>query len=1048
MKNDRADAAIQFDVFISYKHEDKEFAAKLQKTLSRYKPPAGIDAPRRTFKVFLDESDMAGVEYFDAVDKALRGSAKLIVICSPEARNSDYINDEIQRFVKYKDAKSIIPVIIRGIPNNEATEDNQDKRAFPSALCDALKMPLAVDYRDYNRKTDKLNSGKYKNEWYKLLTDILNAKRVDIEQREQKRLRQRLIVAILLASVVIISLSVLAAVAWIQKREAQHQRDIAISQLMVIDGIESLKTQPDRSLLLAVAAARINPSSNSRDLLMKSVLNKDRLERYLTTGSQPWIAAAVSKDAGYILSATVDSQIELHKTNGQKPTHKTIANIPGVTTVAIAPNNAIAAIGTTDGDVQIWGLESARLIKTLKGKSIQRISGLAFSLDSRRLIVGAAYTNTFLWDVEEGIQLAQLDQHISGPQAFAFQRNNRLLATGAENGRVVLWNFEDELSYFVLEDPNNSHSGFIYALAFSPDGKSLVSAGTDRKVLMWDLESRKVRKVVFNKGKGDTTKAIRFDSEGKRLAIASESGTIMILGLDLYSQKITLDASPIEPTDIAFSRDGIKVVVAGVGNYAMVFKISDTERFAKAIVTNGGNIGPMIFSQDGNMIATLDCAKYDPDWLSCIGREINIWDTKNLNKVCPPIDLKTAPRALYFTKNGSQLIIVDNNKHVTIRDIKTDRVSAVFKPPEPEPVPNRIQGNQILRGSLYQRAVFEEPFLARVIPAMGAVPEMEVPGECTLYNTRIGPLAFRADGEMFVYAGSGCIFVWKMTSGWSTEPVMRNVKGIRALSLSADGERLAIVKDDGSSIVRSLKRNGLQYYQQISVKGITINRVAFSPDGERLAIVKNDGSFIVRSLKPDGPQYYQQISVKGITINRVAFSPDGTLLAIAGKGQIPSDEEGFLKRFDESGFLSVWDVSKEPVVYAQSSAYPTPISSMAFSRDGKTIAVGYCNKPGSWFCPGGVISLWDVSSKKHLGLSLPAHHDDVYNLVFSPRSNLLFSRSSRKSSVSGDDRILVWDLSVSHWIKMACLIANRNFNSDERDQFFVDIYGQPCENLH
>ncbi len=1004
MKKNRVDATIQFDVFISYKHEDKEFAARLQKTLSRYKPPVGIDAPRRTFKVFLDESDMAGVEYYDAIDKALRGSAKLIVICSPEARNSDYINDEIQRFINYKDAKSIIPVIIRGIPNNEATEDNQDKQAFPSALCDALKMPLAVDYRGYNGKTNKLNSGKYKNEWYKLLADILNAEREDIEQREQKRFRQRLIVATSLASVVIISLSVLAAVAWIQKREAQHQRNIAISQLMVIDGKESLETRPDRSLLLAVAATRINPSPNARDLLMKSVLSKDRLERYLTTGSQPWIAAAVSIDAGYVLSATEDSKIELYKTNGQTSARKIIANIPGVTTVAIAPDNTRAAIGTIEGDVQIWDLESARHIKSFKGKSTQRISGLQFSPDSRRLIVGAAFTNNFLWDVETGIQLAQLDQHKSGPQALAFHKHNYLMATGAENGQVVLWNFKDTLSHLVLEDPRNSHSGFIYALAFSPDGKNLVSAGADRKILMWDLETRKVNRVVLTKNNGDTTKAIGFDSEGKRIAIASESGIITILGSGFYPEKITLDASPIEPTDIAFSEDGTKLVVAGVGNNAMVFKISGTERFAVSLNTNGGTFGSMIFSQDGNKIATLDCKEYDPIMLFCKGgREINIRDIKNPNQSRLRIELETYPRGISFVKNSSQLVIVDNNKHVTIRDIKTGRVLTVSKPPEPETSPNNMQGNQFLRGGLYQYASCEEPVFGMIMPVMGVGPGMEVPRECTLNNTSIDSLAFRVDGEMFVFAGSGCIFVWDMASGWSTEPVLRNVKGIRTLSLSTDGKRLAIGKDDGS--------------------------------------------FIVQSLKPDAPQYHQQISVQGISINGLAFSPDGTLLAIAGEGQVPSDEEHFIQRYDESGFLSVWEVTKEPVLYAQSSAYPTSIRTMAFSWDGKTIAVGYCNKIAGWFCRGGAIGLWDVSAKRPLGLSIPAHPDSVVSLIFKPKSELLISRSNRRSLMGGDDRILFWDLSTKYWMKMACSIANRNFNSDERDQFFVDIYGQPCENF-
>ena len=993
----------QFDVFISYKHEDMAFAARIHKRLSRYKPPAGIVPHRRMLKVFRDESDMAGVEYFASIDKALRGSAKLLVICSPSARGSEYINDEIHRFVSYRDANNIIPVIIRGVPNNEAAEKESDERAFPDALCETLEMPLAVDYRDYDVQNVKLNRGRYKNEWFKLLANILDVKREEIEQREEKRFRQRLAIATALVSGVIIILSVLAAVAWIQKREAQHQRNIAISQLMLIDGKESLNTRPDRSLLLSVAATRINPSSNARDLLMTSVLHKNRLERYLTTGGRPWVASTVSDHAGYVFSATKDSRLELHRTNDPASSHTVIGETAGVTAVALAPSNSIAAVGTLDGDVQIWDLAGAKQIHLLKGKINRPISELAFSPDSHRLIVGAAYTDTYLWDVETGSRLAQLDQHKSGPQAMVFHNNGSLMATGAENGRVIVWRFDAAISHFALEDPRNSHSGFIYALAFSPDGKCLVSAGADRKILLWDLETRKVKRTLLNKENGETTTALRFDPQGNRLAIASENGIITILKLDGYAKKTILDASPIKPTDIAFSEDGDQLVVTGIGTNAMRFDLSDTPRFALPLKTNGRGLGPMVFSQDGRRIATLDCKAIDPTSLSCTGQEISVWEIDEPHPVAPPVELATYPRAFCFTKDGDQLVIVEPNKQVTIRDIETGRVVSVSTPPQPPPPPDTAMGGSADHGRIFRRVAFEVPVAGRIRPVMGVGPGMSVSRECSLTDARIGPNAFSADGQRFAFAGAGCIFLWNMDSGWSAEPVLRHINRIRSLGLSKNGAHLAIGK--------------------------------------------SDGGFIVQHLTPDGPHYAQQIAGRGITINAMSFNPEGTMLAVVGGGAVPSDEEHFIQRFEESGFLSVWQIVGEPILYARSAGFPSAVNAVAFNRDGKTIAVGHCHRRVGWFCQGGAIELWDVPSRKPLGLAIPAHRDDVYHLLFSPKNDLLISRSRPKGIIGGDERILSWDLSTSHWMKTACAIANRDFTSEESEDYFVDIYGQPCEGL-
>jgi hypothetical protein len=181
-----AHSAPEFDVFISYSRKDKDFCALLERSLRAYKPPGGLDLARR-LSVFLDTSDLVGADYFLSIDGYLRGARKLIVICSPHARSSDYVKDEIRRFVDARGTDNIIPIIIAGLPNNEAKPDGEAAMGFPDALCSALKMPLAIDYRGFDVKKNKLDRGAYARSWYTLIASILGRSREQIEERERKR---------------------------------------------------------------------------------------------------------------------------------------------------------------------------------------------------------------------------------------------------------------------------------------------------------------------------------------------------------------------------------------------------------------------------------------------------------------------------------------------------------------------------------------------------------------------------------------------------------------------------------------------------------------------------------------------------------------------------------------------------------------------------------------------------------------------------------------------------------------------------------------------
>jgi hypothetical protein len=89
-----------FDAFISYSRADQLFANRLKTALESYKAPKGLGLPERHLKIFRDQSDFTGVDYFTSIGKHLAESRSLIPVCSPNARRSQYVDDEIRRFVQ------------------------------------------------------------------------------------------------------------------------------------------------------------------------------------------------------------------------------------------------------------------------------------------------------------------------------------------------------------------------------------------------------------------------------------------------------------------------------------------------------------------------------------------------------------------------------------------------------------------------------------------------------------------------------------------------------------------------------------------------------------------------------------------------------------------------------------------------------------------------------------------------------------------------------------------------------------------------------------
>ena len=199
--------------FISYSHADAKWGDWLHAALETYRVPARLvrnatpegAVPKRVFPVFRDREELASSSSLgENIENALRLSRALIVICSPRAAASRWVNEEIKLYKSMGREGRVFCLIVDGEPN--APADSGLLECFPKAvlvrlnekgeLSDEPAEPIAADARE--GKDGKRNA------LLKLIAGIVAVPYDELRQRERQReLRRRVRLATSLTAAVV-----------------------------------------------------------------------------------------------------------------------------------------------------------------------------------------------------------------------------------------------------------------------------------------------------------------------------------------------------------------------------------------------------------------------------------------------------------------------------------------------------------------------------------------------------------------------------------------------------------------------------------------------------------------------------------------------------------------------------------------------------------------------------------------------------------------------------------------------------------------------------
>ncbi len=241
--------------FLSYSHTDRAWADRLHRGLETYAVPGRLvgrgtrmgPAPRRFQPVFRDRAELtADADLRARVRDALEQSAFLIVICSPAAARSPWVEDEIVRFKILHGEAPVLAIIVAGAPRASSVPGREDQECFPPAL----RVRVAPDGALTGERADPIaadvrpgGDGR-RLAMLKLLARMLDVGLDDLVQRDLQRRQGRLAALAGVSMAGAVAMGGLAAFALISRDEARSQRSQAEGLVAFMLGDLRKKLEP------------------------------------------------------------------------------------------------------------------------------------------------------------------------------------------------------------------------------------------------------------------------------------------------------------------------------------------------------------------------------------------------------------------------------------------------------------------------------------------------------------------------------------------------------------------------------------------------------------------------------------------------------------------------------------------------------------------------------------------------------------------------------------------------------------------------------------
>lgn len=501
------------------------------------------------------------------------------------------------------------------------------------------------------------------------------------------------------------------------------------------------------------------------------------------------------------------------------------------------------------------------------------VNDVAFSPDGKSLVSVGYDQRVRIWNVADGASAGELLGHTNEVAAVAFSPDGRWVATASGQPRagfgsdqytryaepsgitneVILWDWPTRTAIHRLA----AHKDGALAVAFSPDGTTLATAGMDETIRLWDVAGDQ------RKASAETIIAwvfsVAFSPNGKQLAAAGYGPWVALLNFETDRMQHSHAAQPFV-FSVAYSSDGRTLATAGSDR---LIKLLDPVAGSVRTVLRGhaNSVWRAAFAPDAPLLASAG-------WDGVIG----LWDTENTADYSQVANSRDHTLFIDHSPDG-RLFAVGTQTGVNVWDAQSLRRVATLPLP-----PSKARSANPVR-------FFPDGSALVSAGSDGLLRVWDTAGWRERFSVETGQkcwtVACASDGKSFVTGSrrAGEITVWDAATGERVHAFPSPLDHVWSVALSPDGRTLAVV-----GRVPNPNRNELHFWDWTSRGLISQHElaltgmIAYSPDGNHLALARaSDGRVQFWEARP--PRLQQEVRSHTDANWGLAFSPDSRTLA-------------------------------------------------------------------------------------------------------------------------------------------------------------------------
>ncbi|MEV0351200.1 WD40 repeat domain-containing protein [Nonomuraea sp. NPDC050680] len=623
----------------------------------------------------------------------------------------------------------------------------------------------------------------------------------------------------------------------------------------------------------------------------------------------------------------------------------------GVTDLAFSPDGSFVVTGSDDGTARFWDIATRRQLGAPITRPKYECSEvkLALSSDGRTLATACLGTVRF-YDVATHRDLGAPLEQDAVVSALAYNPDGKTLVTGDYRGMVRQWDTTTHRLHGTPmghPDYGRQLSSIINAVAFSPDGKTLAAA-SKKAAQLWDTATSRRLGAPLARHAQDVT-GVAFSPDGVTLATVSWDHTARLWSVATRKQTGVLVDRRAGFNAIAFSPDGTRLATAGTSGHTVLWDTAGRQQLT-ALADNISGVERVAFSPDGKLLA----AAGDDGVTRLADPQIHLQVGTSM----------PAQAAVALSQDGGILAtgVADQmDPAIQLWDVATQhRLGSPLRP-------------------------------------QGA-------------RRSVSMVEFTPDGRTLLTSSSDGLRLWDVASRREIAHET-TLKGMA--TLSPDGRFVAVEQDEAIAFwdVASRRETG----PRISVPGHTdlLTAMAISPDGSTLASTGYDHQVRLFDVAARRQIEGSPPAANDGFVNDLAFSPDGKTLALTAA--------------DSS--VRFWDVARRRPLGIALIAEDGAINTFAFSPDGQVLATG----------SGHAVRLWDVRSHRQLSTPLVGHTRGVTAIAYSRDGTAV-------ATVAGDGTARLWNVRLpADPVAAACANAGRTLTRDEWESYVRgEAYRQTC----